>query len=345
MTDCVVELKGIQKQYQPGAYAVNGVSFSLQRGRILALLGESGCGKTTTLRLIAGLESVSAGDIFINGQHVAGPGLHVPPERRSVGMVFQDFALFPHLNVADNVQFAISRQPAAQRAARVGAMLELTGLGGLERRMPHELSGGQQQRVALARALAPQPGVILMDEPFSNLDAALRERLRDEVRAILRATDSTGIFVSHDQAEAFSMADDVVLMYAGKVLQKGTPHEVYLRPVSRNVASFVGDANYVVGDANGKTVQCVLGNLPLAAPAHGRVDVLLRPERLYVQPNPNGHGVVERISFFGHDQLVHVRIGNSLALNARTFPRLDLQPGSRVQLMVAGPVIAYPARN
>ncbi|HWQ15494.1 MAG TPA: ABC transporter ATP-binding protein [Roseiflexaceae bacterium] len=340
-----IELRGVSKTYAGGVAAVRAVSLRLGRGVLLALLGPSGCGKSTTLRLIAGLEAPDAGEIALAGRRVAGPGAWVPPEERGVGMVFQDYALFPHLTVAENIAFPLNRLPARQRAARVAELLPLAGLQDLGGRYPHQLSGGQQQRVALARALAPRPLVVLLDEPFSNLDAALRKSTREEVRRMLREAGATAIFVTHDQEEAFSIADTVAVMRAGAVEQAGPPHEVYLRPATRQVATFVGEANFVPGQARGHLVECSLGAVPLAAPASGRVDVMVRPEMLALRPEPRGCGRVEHVTFFGHDQLVAVRMCDGALLQARTFPRLDLAPGAQVEVSVSGPVVAFPPES
>lgn len=336
----VVELKHVSRIYDQKSNAVNDVSLTLKRGEIMALLGASGCGKTTTLRLIAGLEAPDKGEIWLNGQRAAGHGTWIPPEKRSVGLVFQDFALFPHLTVNDNVAFPLNRRPSAERAEIVKTMLTLVGLEAYGQRFPHQLSGGQQQRVALARALAPQPAVVLLDEPFSNLDAALRQHVREDVKTVLRKVNATTLFVTHDQEEAFSLADTVVVMHRGEIAQVGAPQEIYLRSATRNIAEFVGDANFLRGDADGKVVTCALGTLPLATPAKGSVEVLIRPERMFLQPNPKGNGIVQHTTFYGHDQLVHVQMGD-IYLRARTFPRLDLSPNQRVQVMVFGPVMAY----
>jgi len=236
--------------------AVDGLSLRVTEGEILALLGPSGCGKTTTLRLIAGLESPDAGTITLRGQIVAGPGRAVPPEERGVGIVFQDYALFPHLTVADNVAFGL---PRAARRSRVEAVLELVGLGGFGPRYPHELSGGQQQRVALARALAPAPALLLLDEPFSNLDADLRAQMRDEVERILRTSGTTAVFVTHDQEEAFTLADRVGVLLAGRIEQLAPPQELYHRPATRFVAAFVGAADFLPGVVTAQGIVTEVG--------------------------------------------------------------------------------------
>jgi iron(III) transport system ATP-binding protein len=225
----------------------DGVSFSLARGQIGCLLGPSGCGKTTVLRCIAGFETITAGTIQLNGVEVARPGRQTPPEKRQVGMVFQDYALFPHLSVADNVGFGLRALAPAARAARVSELLEVVGLGRAGSRYPHELSGGQQQRVALARALAPRPELLLLDEPFSNLDVEMRERLGQEVRDILKHQGTTAILVTHDQVEAFAVADEIGILHGGRLVQWDTPYNLYHRPAERFVADFIGKGVFVPG--------------------------------------------------------------------------------------------------
>lgn len=337
----VVEVHEVSKDFA-GVQAVRDLSLRLPPGQTLALLGESGCGKTTALRLIAGLEAPSSGEIWVDGLRVAGAGVFVPPEKRRVGLVFQDYALFPHLTVSGNVGFGLTAMSAAQRRTRVDAMLALVNLPELGSRYPHQLSGGQQQRVALARALALEPAVLLLDEPFSNLDAVLRRRLREDVQATLRRVGATALFVTHDQEEAFSIADEVAVMQRGQIVQRGTPQQIYTQPATRTIATFVGDANFVPGEALGDVVSCALGTMPLATPAHGSVDVLIRPEQLCVQPSPAGQGVVHQLTYFGHDQLVQVRVDGMTMLSARTFLRADLCPGTVVTLCVTGTVMTYP---
>lgn len=332
-------LEGLTRRY--GAHvAVDGVDLTVAAGQFAALLGPSGCGKTTLLRLIAGFEQPDAGTIVIGGcAAVSATGASLPPERRSVGMVFQDYALFPHLSVEQNVAYGLGRSPG--RAARVAELLELVGLASAGRRMPHQLSGGQQQRVALARALAPRPALLLLDEPFSNLDAGLRQAVRAEVRRILRHEQVTALFVTHDQEEALSLADVVAVMLAGSVAQVARPRELYERPLTREVAAFVGAANFLPATADGVTAECVLGRLPLARPAHGSVEVLLRPELITLVPDPAGpHTVVER-SYFGADQLIELRLAGGAALRARLPTWLDLAAGECVRVEVRGAVVAF----
>ncbi|MCC6456456.1 MAG: ABC transporter ATP-binding protein [Caldilineaceae bacterium] len=321
--------------------AARGVSLELPKGQLMALLGPSGCGKTTTLRLIAGFERLEEGEIEIAGQVVAKPPFHLPPERRRVGMVFQEYALFPHLTVAQNVRFGLHSYPG-DAAERVATVLSLVGLDGLEARFPHELSGGQQQRVALARALAPEPEVILLDEPFSNLDAGLRVRVRAEVRSILRQANATAIFVTHDQEEALSLVDIVAVLIDGEVRQVARPQQLYQQPADREVASFLGDANFLVGTATGRRVECELGSLESIIENQGTVDILIRPENVAVMPaaadSPNR---VRNILFFGHDQLVTVQLGSGLLVDARLGPMYHFAVGQPVQLRVEGPVMTY----
>jgi len=257
----VIEILGVKHAYGDHV-VVDGLSLSLAKGRIGCLLGPSGCGKTTVLRCIAGFEHVQRGEIRINGVPVSTATLHVPTEKRRVGVVFQDYALFPHLNVQANVAFGLRRLSTAERQHRVTQMLEVTGLRTMARRYPHELSGGQQQRVALARALAPQPDLLLLDEPFSNLDVDLRERLSLEVRDILKAQSSTAIMVTHDQHEAFAMADEIGVIADGRVQQWDSAYNIYHRPCNRFVADFIGQGVFLQGRLNrGGRIEIELGLL------------------------------------------------------------------------------------
>ncbi|MCE7982016.1 MAG: ABC transporter ATP-binding protein [Caldilinea sp. CFX5] len=336
-----IRLHQVRKRYGEVG-AANGVSFHLQRGQLMALLGPSGCGKTTTLRLIAGFEQVDSGEVKINGQCVAcHPHVHLPPEKRRVGMVFQEYALFPHLTVAQNVAFGLHHY-GGDKPKRVAAVLDLVGLAGLEKRMPNELSGGQQQRVALARALAPEPDVVLLDEPFSNLDAGLRVRVRAEVRAILREANATAIFVTHDQEEALSLVDQVAVLINGVVQQQAAPQQLYIQPANRQVAEFLGDVNFLPGQATGKVAECALGRLATLNENQGAVDVLLRPENIHAEPAATPTNCqVQQVLFFGHDQLVTVQFDNGLRLRVRADAFQQFQTGQAVQLRVKGPVMAY----
>ncbi len=345
-----LHLQGISKQFrtsEPTVLALNDVSLTVDRGEFIALLGPSGCGKTTTLRIIAGFERVDAGAIEIDGALVASNAVHVQPERRRVGMVFQEYALFPHINVQANIEFGLRRMVAADKKARTGEILELAGLAGLERRMPHELSGGQQQRVALARALAPKPALILLDEPFSNLDAGLRARMRAEVGEILHAAKTTAILVTHDQEEALSLVDRVAVMLNGSVEQVASPHELYTNPATRSVAEFIGDANFISGVGHGDSIECEIGILAARRQIHGPVDILLRPESIELLAAQPGLPAarVKRSLFFGHDQLITVQFPTGTYLTARLGPSDAYVPDLPLQVAVRSPVIAYPRKN
>src|SRR5262245_10707256 len=232
---------------------VRGLGFSVARGAIGCLLGPSGCGKTTVLRCIAGFERVREGEIRLGGRTVSSPGMTVPPEKRRIGMVFQDYALFPHLAVAGNIAFGLHGVSSEERSARVRELAQLVGLSAALDKYPHEISGGQQQRVALARALAPRPELLLLDEPFSNLDVDLRERLSHEVRDIIKASGATAVLVTHDQQEAFAMADEIGILHEGRIQQWDIPYNLYHRPANRFVADFVGQGVFLPAQAvNGK---------------------------------------------------------------------------------------------
>src|SRR5687767_1365408 len=256
---------------------VAGLTFSLARGAIGCLLGPSGCGKTTVLRCIAGFEAVQAGEIRLAGRLVSGPGVMVTPEKRRIGMVFQDYALFPHLTVAANIAFGLHSDP--KRAARVRELSDLVGLSAVLDKYPHEISGGQQQRVALARALAPRPELLLLDEPFSNLDVELRERLSPEVRGIIRASGATAILVTHDQHEAFAMADEIGILHEGRIQQWDSAYNLYHRPANRFVADFVGQGVFLPAKARGTNeLEIELGVLQGDSGGRQDMEILLRPD-------------------------------------------------------------------
>jgi iron(III) transport system ATP-binding protein len=308
---------------------------------VVALLGPSGCGKTTLLRTIAGLERPDSGEVRVGARVLSGPALFVPPERRRIGMVFQEAALFPHLSVAGNVAYGLPRR-APDRAARVADALALVGLSGLAARSPATLSGGQLQRVALARALAPRPSVILLDEPFSNLDAPLRAELRLEVRRLLAAIDATALFVTHDQEEAFLVGDEVAVMGGGAVAQQGGPTELYELPATREVAEFIGDANFVPGTAAGAHAETPVGPVPLHAEAWGDVEVMIRPERLLARPGADA--TIDGIEYYGHDAVYLVALDAGGPVRCRVIGAPSLAAGERVSLEFTGaPTVAYPA--
>ena len=336
LTHPAIEVEAVHKAFGERA-AVAGASLALERGRIAALLGPSGSGKTTLLRLIAGFEVPDAGSVKVGGRTVAGPGTWVEPEERRIGMVFQHGALFPHLTIAANVAFGVRGEQRAREC------LELVGLADRARAYPHELSGGERQRVALARALAPEPGVVLLDEPFAALDTTLREPLRTEVAHILRRPSASALHVPHDQAEALSLADTITVLDAGRVQQVGTPEEVYERPRSRWVAEFLGDADLLPGRAGGGVVECELGRFPVSADLEGDVDVILRPESLAIDLGSGRSGADARVvdrAFFGHDQLVYLELPSGLRLRSRRLGFPAWHAGDRVSVRVDGPVSA-----
>jgi iron(III) transport system ATP-binding protein len=337
-----IRLNRVSKHYD-GVVAVDAVSLQVQEGALLVLLGRSGCGKTTTLRLIAGLERPDTGEIWLNDKPVSTAGAWVPPEKRRIGMVFQDYALFPHMTVAQNIAFALDGVDRQEQRRRIADMLDLVGLVQVEERYPHQLSGGQQQRVALARALAPAPTVVLLDEPFSNLDAALRQTMREEVRRILREAHATAVFVTHDQEEALRLADKLVIMQDGKILQSGEPDHVYRYPNSWDVAHFLGEMNVIPGVSDGSRVETPLGSLPLAADAVGAVEVMLRPEALEVVADGDGEAVVTDVRYYGFYRLLDVRHGQDLDLKVRTWSQSDLRPGDRVRVQVQGAAVTLPS--
>ncbi len=308
----LVALDSVEQHY--GAHRVlTGISFALQRGEIGCLLGASGCGKTTVLRCIAGFEPVSAGEIRLNGALVSSPRVNVPTEQRRVGMVFQDYALFPHLDVAANIAFGLHGMEATQRGLRVADLLATVGLKNSGGKFPHELSGGQQQRVALARALAPQPELLLLDEPFSNLDVELRERLSLEVRDILKHQNATAILVTHDQHEAFNIADAVGIMANGKIEQWDAPYDLYHEPATRLVADFVGQGTLLPGTVVGEQlVQLELGTFQATFPADwprgAAVDVLLRPDDIQHDDASALQAEVLHKSFRGAEFLYTLRL-------------------------------------
>jgi len=326
-------------------HAVRDASLSLGRGETLAILGQSGCGKTTLLRMIAGLERAASGRIEIERTPVDAPGAFVAPDKRGVGVVFQDYALFPHLTVEQNVAYGLSRRQ--RRSKVIEEMLDMTGMLRLRDRRPHELSGGERQRTAIARALAPRPAVVLLDEPFSSLDTSLRDAVRNDVLRLLHEVGASAILVTHDQEEALSVADRVAVMMRGGVVQTGSPAEIYLRPASREIAELVGDGNLLPGSMMGDCVSCELGALPCShaegcVREDGSCEVFVRSEAIRLCGIDEGaRGVVERTIFYGHDRAALVRMESGTLLRVRLGAGEELVPGRRVGLRVDGDVVAF----
>ncbi len=322
---------------------VENLCFDVYASEIFALLGPSGCGKTTTLRLIAGFERADAGEICVDGQCFEGFKTHLPPEARGVGIVFQEYALFPHLNVAQNVAFGLKKLPPKLRDERVMTVLGMVGMTAFKDRKPHELSGGQQQRVALARSIAPSPKLILLDEPFSNLDAGRRHATREEIRALLKDAGMSAVFVTHDQEEALCFADRLAVMQDGRIEQIGTPETVYHRPQTSFVADFLGVTNLIAGEAEGDYAETPLGRFQIAPSARGKVLLSIRPEHLVMaQPETkarcNGVGEIVMREFKGHDLTYRVKIGTEDYV-VQTDYCCPLQVGAQVTLQAVEPAV------
>lgn len=339
----VLRLETVTRQFSPTmSPAVCSVSLSLRSGELLSLLGPSGCGKTTLLRLIAGFEQPQSGLITIGQRPVAGEGHWVVPEKRGVGMVFQDYALFPHLTVNQNIRFGLKDKPTAAIQQRIQEVIALVGLEGLGDRYPHQLSGGQQQRVALARALAPHPFLVLLDEPLSNLDVQVRLRLRQELRDILKAAGTSAVFVTHDQEEALSISDTVAVMRQGCLEQIGLPEVLYQEPASRFVAEFVTQTNFLVAQRQADQWQTEIGTLPidrltLADQSIGfletdtQIDLMLRQEDLQLKPDEqSGNAVVRDRQFLGREYRYRIQLASGQELVARTPMEVKLAIGQKV---------------
>lgn len=340
----ILNLDRVTKQFP--AYsnpAVSNVSFALEEGDLLGLLGPSGCGKTTLLRIIAGFEQPSSGTVELAGRVVTGAGVEIPPENRNTGMVFQDYALFPHLSIANNVAFGLQRKSdyltRKQIKQRISEVLLLVGLAGLEKRYPHELSGGQQQRVALARALAPQPALILLDEPLSNLDVQVRQRLRHEIRDILKAAETSAIFVTHDQEEALAISDKIGVMRQGELEQLGTPEEIYTEPASRFVAEFVTQANFLPAQRQGNLWTTEVGEweIPTATKVEQleNGELMLRQEDIILKPDDTATVVIQDRQFLGREYRYCLETPSGKKLHARTTASTQLPIGIRVRLSVS----------
>ena len=347
MTDTYgVQGRGIVKSYG-GRSILSGVDLDVPAGTITAVLGPSGCGKTTLLRILAGFDEPDAGDVHIAGDLVSGQGRVVPAHRRRVGLMPQEGALFPHLSVGANIAFGLPRTPRAATAETVRWWLAVIGLDGLADARPHQLSGGQQQRVALARALAARPRVLLLDEPFAALDAGLRVTVREDIAEIIRRSATTALLVTHDQAEALSLADNVALLMGGVVAQCGSPSEMYQRPATLAAARFIGTTVEIDGDCRGGRVHCALGTVPARLPvADGPVTVALRPEQLRLAGA--GDGIAATLTarrFYGADTVVHVALADAttVQVGGGGADLVDSAAvGAPVGVHVVGDVLAYP---
>ncbi|MFN2557584.1 MAG: ABC transporter ATP-binding protein [Nitriliruptorales bacterium] len=317
--------------------AVEGFSLEVREGELVSLVGPSGCGKSTVLRLVAGLLPIDRGEIRVAGQLVAGPRTWRPPEQRSVGIVFQDYALFPHLTVSQNVTFGLHRLPRSQRALRMGEVLALVGLSNLAYRYPHELSGGEQQRVALARALAPSPAALLLDEPFSNLDPNLRAQVRAETIAVLRQARATVVLVTHDQQEALAVGDRVAVMRSGRLEQIAPPETVFHAPANRFVAAFAGEADFLPAQARNGQLVTEIGPVPLPSGSlpSGEVSVMVRPHELALRVEPGGSAQVMLGEFQGAFVLYTVRLPSGRLVRSLQPHTVELPPGTRVAAELA----------
>jgi iron(III) transport system ATP-binding protein len=340
----LVSLNEVTKLYAPALPpALNCLNLSLKRGEILALLGPSGSGKTTALRLIAGFETPDTGTILLDGSPMAGNGYWVPPEKREIGMVFQDYALFPHLTLLENVSFGL-KGSKKEREVKSLDVLELVGMKRMAQRYPHELSGGEQQRVALARALAPSPVLILLDEPFSNLDTDMRNEMRREVEKILRQSGMTAILVTHDQEEAFSMADRVGVLNRGSLEQLSAPETLYHTPATRFVADFVGQADFVPGEVQ-EGIVTELGTFHSNSGLAGgtKVELMIRPDDVDMEPSNTGNGVITTRKFRGSENLYTLKLPSGLRLHSSQYSTRVVPTGTKVRVIVQpSHVVVFP---
>lgn len=334
----IVTIHSLFKKYSlKESYAIRNVSLNVKKGELLALVGESGSGKTTLLRLIAGFEEPDKGEIEINGKIVVSETQYVSPDKRKVGMVFQDYALFPHLRVYDNIAFGIKKLDKAHRDKRIKEVLRLVGLQSFEKRYPHELSGGQQQRTALARALAPNPDLILLDEPFSNLDGVMKDRVREEIKQIIKSTGITAIFVTHDTRDALSTADRIAILKDGQIQQLDTPFNLYNDPSNIYVANFFGKVNVLNATVKEGGFDSQAGFIPseIANNYTDKVTLTIRPENInIVSPGESPlHGRVESINYFGdhYEVLLHtIKNNQTYKLSIKTYEDIDFKKGDTI---------------
>lgn len=342
-----LEIRNLTRLFD-GKAVVDGVSLTIQPGHVTCLLGPSGCGKSTTLRMIAGVEQQDSGSILVDGRMICGPNCYVPPERREIGLMFQDFALFPHLSVGENVAFGL-KGPGAEKRSRALSLLNRVGLGHFIDSYPHELSGGEQQRVALARALAPKPRIMLMDEPFSGLDNRLRDGIRDETLDLLKEEGASVLLVTHEPEEAMRMADEIALMRAGQIVQRGAPYNIYNAPADKAAVAFFSDINVLRGKVQGALTDTPFGRfLAPGVPDGAEVDIVFRPQHVSIDfdrggkgPNPTAaagtpaRGVVERARFMGSESLVEFRMDHDGQVLKATVPNVFLpKPGTPLWLTV-----------
>lgn len=342
-----LEIRNLTRLFD-GKAVVDGVSLTIQPGHVTCLLGPSGCGKSTTLRMIAGVEQQDSGSILVDGRMICGPDCYVPPERREIGLMFQDFALFPHLSVGENVAFGL-KGPGAEKRSRALSLLNRVGLGHFIESYPHELSGGEQQRVALARALAPKPRIMLMDEPFSGLDNRLRDGIRDETLDLLKEEGASVLLVTHEPEEAMRMADEIALMRAGRIVQRGAPYNIYNAPADKAAVAFFSDINVLRGKVQGALTDTPFGRfLAPGVPDGAEVDIVFRPQHVSIDfdrggkgPNPTAaagtpaRGVVERARFMGSESLVEFRMDHDGQVLKATVPNVFLpKPGTPLWLTV-----------
>ncbi|MCA0921026.1 ABC transporter ATP-binding protein [Pseudooceanicola nanhaiensis] len=354
-----LEIRNLIRRFD-GRAVVDDVSLSVMPGQVTCLLGPSGCGKSTTLRMIAGVEMQDEGSIWVDGKLICDTHFRIPPERRSIGLMFQDFALFPHLSVADNVAFGLSGSRDEKRA-RVEEMLKRVDLHRFLDAWPHNLSGGEQQRVALARALAPRPRIMLMDEPFSGLDNRLRDDIRDETLAVLKEEDAAVLLVTHEPEEAMRMADEIALMRNGKVVQRGSPYHIYNAPADRQAVAFFSDINVIRGKVQGALTDTPFGQFLAPGVADGQeVEIVIRPQHLKIDFDRNGQGplptpqdgtpargVVERARFMGNESLVEFRMDHDGSILKATVPNVFLpRPGKPLWLTIRRDrCFVFPARR
>ena len=354
-----LRIEGLTRRFG-GRAVVSDVSLRVLPGQVTCLLGPSGCGKSTTLRMIAGVDRPDAGQVFADGELLCSPSVHVPPERRHIGLMFQDFALFPHLSVAANVAFGLDGTKKEQ-FARACHLLERVRLEGFADAYPHELSGGEQQRVALARALAARPRIFLMDEPFSGLDDRLRDGIRDETLDILKEENTAVVLVTHDPEEAMRMADEIALMRGGRIVQAGAPYNIYNTPVDREAAAFFSDINVIRGVVQGALTETPFGEfLAPGVPDGTEVEIVIRPQHLRIDfdrdgrgPNPTpedgtpARGTVVRARFMGNESLVEFRMDHDGSILRASVPSVFLpKTGTALWLMIRrGRCFVFPAKN